>query len=183
MGNVGPDVAKDDAIELCRELAQRFMGTFIALSVPVHLDNAQARDVLMQHEHVSRVWKLFDIMEVALVGIGSLEDSMFIDRKMLSAEDINKLVQHNAVGEICGHFYDPNGQECDTDYRDRVMSIGLNDLRGINEVVGVVANAESRVFAICAAARGRLIKNLLIDEAGALAILKNAEKNRLQEAM
>jgi DNA-binding transcriptional regulator LsrR (DeoR family) len=183
MGNVGPDVAKDDAIELCRELAQRFMGTFITLSVPVHLDNAQARDVLMQHEHVSRVWRLFDIMDVALVGIGSLQDSMFVDRKMLSAEDIHNLVQHNAVGEICGHFYDPDGQECDTNYRDRVMSIGLNDLRGIDEVIGIVANAESRVFAICAAARSGLIKTLLIDEIGALAILRNAEKNRLQKVV
>lgn len=183
MGNVGPDVAKDDAIELCRELAQRFMGTFIALSVPVHLDNAHTRDILMQHEHVSRVWKLFDIMDVALVGIGSLQDSMFIDRKVLTAEDIHKLAQHNAVGEICGHFYDANGQECDTDYRERVMSIGLNDLRRIDEVIGVVANAESRAVAICAAARSGLIKTLLVDEAGALAILKNTEKDRLQEVM
>lgn len=183
MGNVGPEVAKDDAIELCRELAQRFMGTFIALSVPVHLDDANARDALMQHEHVRRVWGLFDIMDVALVGIGSLQDSMFIDRKMLSAEDIRKLVQHNAVGEICGHFYDLDGQECDTDYRDRVMSIGLDKLRSIDEVVGVVANAESRVFAISAAARSGLIKTLLIDENGARVIMRNIEKNRLQEMM
>jgi len=181
MGNVGPEVVRDDAIELCRELAQRFMGTFIALSVPVHVDNVHTRDALMQHEHISRVWKLFDIMDVALVGIGSLQDSMFIDRKMLTDEDIRKLLQRNAVGEICGRFYDPDGQECDTDYRDRVLSIGLNELRGINEVIGVVANAESRVFAICAAARGGMIKTLLIDEIGALAILKKAEKDRLQE--
>jgi DNA-binding transcriptional regulator LsrR (DeoR family) len=181
MGNVGPEVAKDDAIELCRELAQRFMGTFIVLSVPVHVDTAHTRDVLMQHEHVSRVWKVFDIMDVALVGIGSLRDSMFIDRKMLNAEDIRKLVQSNAVGEICGRFYDPNGQECDTDYSDRVMSIGLDELRSINEVIGVVANAESRVVAICAAARSGLIKTLLTDEPGALAVLRKAKKNRLQE--
>jgi DNA-binding transcriptional regulator LsrR (DeoR family) len=137
----------------------------------------------MQHEHISRVWKLFDIMDVALVGIGSLQDSMFIDRKMLSAEDIRKLVLRNAVGEICGRFYDPNGQECDTDYRDRVISIGLDELRGIDEVIGVVANAESRVVAICAAAKSGVIKTLLIDEAGAQAVLRKAEENRLQEVM
>ena len=182
MGNVGPEVVRDDAIELCRELAQRFMGTFIALSVPVHVDTAQMRDVLMHHEHISRVWKLFDMMDMALVGIGSLQDSMFIDRKMLNAEDIRKLLQRNAVGEICGRFYDAEGQECDTDYRDRVISIGLKELRGIGEVIGVVANAESRVDAICAAAKGGMIKTLLIDEIGARAILRKVEKDRLKEA-
>jgi DNA-binding transcriptional regulator LsrR (DeoR family) len=135
----------------------------------------------MHHEHISRVWKLFDIMDVALVGIGSLQDSMFIDRKMLNAEDIRMLLQRNAVGEICGRFYDAEGQECDTDYSDRVISIGLKELRVINEVIGVVANAESRVDAICAAARGGMIKTLLIDEIGAMAILKKVEKDRLQE--
>ncbi len=75
------------------------------------------------------IWRLYDLMQIALVGIGSLSQSSFIERGMLDANDIQKLKEKRAVGEICGRFYDDAGRECETDYRDRVISIGLEELR------------------------------------------------------
>jgi DNA-binding transcriptional regulator LsrR (DeoR family) len=181
MGNVGPEIASTDAIEISRQLAQRFMGTFFTLNAPVHAADAVTRDAFLQHDFVARVMKLYESMDLALVGIGSMRDSLFIDRKMLNKNDLEKLVMQNAVGEICGHFYDRDGQECSTEYRERVIGIALDTLRGVDNVMGVVANGQDRVDAIYAAARSGLVKSLLIDEPAAYAILTKIEKNTIPE--
>jgi DNA-binding transcriptional regulator LsrR (DeoR family) len=94
-----------------------------------------------------------------------------IERGVLSAGDLNALKQQGAVGEICGRFFDRHGRECDSPWRDRVLSISLEQLRQIPQVVGIVAGAD-RSEALAAAIRGRLVKSLLIDEEGAGALLE-----------
>jgi DNA-binding transcriptional regulator LsrR (DeoR family) len=74
------------------------------------------------------------------------------------------------VGEICGRFFDADGQECDMEYRDRVISIGLDELRQKREVIAVT-NGRERAQAIVAALTGGIIKSLVIDEDGAEAVV------------
>jgi DNA-binding transcriptional regulator LsrR (DeoR family) len=125
---------------------------------------------------VQSVWRLFERMHVAFVGIGTLSDSAFIERGVLDPADIATLKAQGAVGEICGRFFDADGQECDTDYRDRVISIGLHELRQKREVIGVT-NGPERAHAIVAALAGGIIKSLIIDEDGAEAVLKGVSPN------
>ena len=68
-------------------------------------------------------------------------------------------------------FFDANGKECDSDWRDRVISIDMEQLRKTPEVVGVIAGSD-RSDAIRAAVKGKLLKSLVIDEAGARALLE-----------
>ena len=65
------------------------------------------------------------------------------------------------------------GKECDTSFRDRVVSIELDTLRRAEEVVAVIA-ASDRTEAIRGALNGGLIKSLVIDQKGAAALLKSA---------
>jgi DNA-binding transcriptional regulator LsrR (DeoR family) len=109
-------------------------------------------------------------MQIALIGIGNTKESAFFERGMLSMADGKKLRDAGVVGEICGRFYDRNGDECDTDFRERVISISLDDLRNIPEVVAIT-NGTDRTEAICAAIRGGLCKSLVIDDIGATALL------------
>jgi DNA-binding transcriptional regulator LsrR (DeoR family) len=107
---------------------------------------------------------------IALVGIGTLGNSVFLERGVLTSDDAEELAEAGAVGEICGRFFDAKGNECDTPWRDRAMSIEVEQLRGIPLVLGVVSGSD-RSDAILAAIRGRLIKGLVIDEAGATVLL------------
>ena len=52
---------------------------------------------------------------IALVGIGVLSDSVFIDRGFLKPDDAYRLEQIGVTGEICGRFYNEQGQECETE--------------------------------------------------------------------
>jgi DNA-binding transcriptional regulator LsrR (DeoR family) len=110
-------------------------------------------------------------MQTAFVGIGTVAQSVFVDRGVLSSADLAALRGAGAVGEICGRFYDRDGQECDTDFRGRAINIGLDKLRVIPEVIGVT-RGHDRAHAVIAALRGGIIKSLIIDEEGARAMLE-----------
>ena len=83
---------------------------------------------------------------------------------------IRELERAGAVGEVCGRFFDEKGNECATAWRDRVISVQVDQLRKIPQVIGVVSGSD-RSAAILAAIRGRIIKALVIDEVGASALL------------
>jgi DNA-binding transcriptional regulator LsrR (DeoR family) len=170
MGNIGASVAPTDAVELSRLLAERLRGTLFTVNAPAFVPDRASRDVFLRHQHVRAVWRLFDRMRVALVGIGTLADSLFIERGVLTARDLAGLAARGAVGEICGRFFDSDGRECVTAYRSRVVSVALDVLRRRPLVVGVT-NGRDRATAVRAALEGRILKALVIDEEGAAEVL------------
>ena len=95
---------------------------------------------------------------------------MYVDRGVLNAGDIADLRSCGAVGEICGRFFDSQGRECTSRWRNRAISIELDYLRRIPQVIGVAAGPD-RAPAVAGAMRGGLLKSLLIDERGAEALL------------
>jgi deoxyribonucleoside regulator len=104
------------------------------------------------------------------VGVGSLESSVYMERDVLSSSDIADLKSRGAVGEICGHFFNAAGRECQSRWKDRVIAVELEYLKKIPQVIGIAAGAE-RASAVDAAMRGGLLKSILIDEPLALALL------------
>jgi len=172
MGSIDFTVGPVDALELGRMLARRSGGFFLTLNTPAFVPDKRTRDSFLAHEQIARLWRRLQQTDVALVGIGTLEDSAFVDRGVLSAADLQDLKARGAVGEICGRFFDRAGRECDSPWRDRVLSIDLELVRKIPQVVGIVAGAD-RSTAIAAAIRGGLVKSLVVDVPGAQALLEN----------
>jgi DNA-binding transcriptional regulator LsrR (DeoR family) len=174
MGNIDPTASVIDPTELARMLATRFDGTCYTLNAPAFSSDRRTRDVFVDHEHIQTVRKLFAALDLALVGIGSLDESAFVERGVLTAADSAALQGAGAIGEICGRFYDRAGRECKTEYRDRVVSVELDELRRCPEVVGVT-NGPRRARAVAAALEGRLVNSLVIDQQGAEALLAEAD--------
>jgi len=174
MGSVDYTVGPVDALELGRNLAWRMGGFFLTLNTPAFVADRRTRDSFLAHEQIRGLWRQLQQATVALIGIGTLENSVFAERNLFSATDRRLLESCGAVGEICGRFYDAAGRECDSPWRDRVMSIELEQVRRIPQVIAVVAGAD-RAAALTAAIRGGLVKSLLIDEAGARALLAPAK--------
>ncbi|MEW6304075.1 MAG: sugar-binding domain-containing protein [Verrucomicrobiota bacterium] len=170
MGSIDSTVGPVDALELGRAMARRWGGAFYTLNTPAFLPDRKTRDAFLGLEQIRSVWQRLGRVNVALVGIGTLENSVFVERGVLSADDLSKLKQRGAVGEVCGRFYDSEGRECESPWRDRVMSIALEQLRAVPQVAGIIAGTD-RSTAIAAAIRGGLLNSLVIDEAGAAALL------------
>lgn len=110
-------------------------------------------------------------MDLALVGIGTLQDSAFIERGALDDAALRRLHRQGVVGEICGRFFDRQGQECLTDYRERVIGVELAELRRCPAVVAVT-NGTHRRDALLAALTGGLVKALVLDQPAAEGLLE-----------
>ncbi|MBI5381242.1 MAG: transcriptional regulator [Opitutae bacterium] len=173
MGSVDSNVNAFDAPEVGRIMAQRLGGTFLAFNTPAYIPEKQARNALLKLEQVRGVQEQLSRAQMALVGVGTLENSVFVERGALQPADVAALRQAGAVGEICGRFFNEVGEECDTMWKDSVMSITLDQLRSIPQVVGVVSGSD-RAGALRAAIAGNLLKSLVIDEGGAEALLASA---------
>lgn len=170
MGSVDSTVNGFDAQEVGRVMAQRLGGSFLSLNTPAFIPEKRTRDALLELEQVRNVHRTLERARVALVGLGTLANSVFVERGTLNAAMIRELERAGAVGEICGRFIDAAGDECATAWRDRVISVQVDQLRKIPQVIGVVSGSD-RSAAILAAIQGGLIKALVIDEVGAAALL------------
>lgn len=171
MGNIDASVGPYDALELGRILAKRWCGKFLILNTPAMLPDVQTRKTLLGLDSVCSVVEQLEKVRAALVGVGTLHNSVFVERGVLGEADTERLAQAGAVGEICGRFYDREGNECSTSYSDRVISIDFADLRRADDVIAVVAGSD-RTEAILGALRGGLLKSLVIDHAGGEALLE-----------
>jgi len=171
MGNIDSSPGAYDSAELGRTLAQRCQGSFLTLNTPAILPDEETCHRFLRLEQIRHVMSRLALAELAFVGIGTLQNSVFVERKVLSKDDIETLRKAGAVGELLGRFYDERGVECDTPFQRRVVSLGLRELRKVSRRVAVVAGAD-RTEAVLAAVKGRLLNALVIDEGGATALLE-----------
>ncbi|RIK72628.1 MAG: transcriptional regulator [Planctomycetota bacterium] len=172
MGNVDAAPGQYDGSEIGRGLAQRWRGNFLALNTPAFVPDASVCRRLGEMREIREVFERLASADAALVGIGNLVESVFIERRVLQPRDIQSLRRAGAVGEILGRFYNDAGKQCATPYCDRVISMALDKLRKIPLVVGVVAG-DDRTEAIRAALRGGLINALVIDDRAARLLLES----------
>ncbi|SIO66502.1 transcriptional regulator [Singulisphaera sp. GP187] len=174
MGNIDSSTGLYDAVELGRLMARRWGGTFLTLSTPAILPDPETCRRFLGLEPIQTVMNQLGQADLAFVGIGTLANSVFLERNVLGPLDLATLQAAGAVGEVLGRFFDCHGNECTTPFQQRVVSLGLNELRRIPRKVGVVAG-EDRTKAVLAAIEGGLLNALVINEAGASALLKETQ--------
>lgn len=170
MGSIDSNISQVDALELGRAMVKLWGGEFLTLSTPAFVSDKKTRDFFLASQQIKFVWQRLKQADAAVVGVASLVNSVYTERGVLTASDIAHLKDCGAVGEICGRFFDAKGKECASRWRDRIISIELDYLKKIPNVIGVAAGAE-RAPAVLAAVRGGFLKSLLIDESGAQALL------------
>jgi DNA-binding transcriptional regulator LsrR (DeoR family) len=184
MGSIDSHVGPVDALEVARTIARHCGGSFITLNTPAFLPNKKTRESFLALPQINSVRERISQASVALIGVGTLFNSVFVERQMLPEQEVRQLQELGAVGEICGRFFDQNGEECDSSWRDRVVSIEFEQLRRIPQVVAAIVGSD-RTAAIAAAIKGNLLKSLIIDDAGAEALLQLPEtspKNKTRKA-
>ena len=170
MGNLDSNITPVDSQELGRLLASHYQSPFYSLSSPAYMTDRKSRDLFLQLDQIRGMRERFNEVDVALVGIGNLSNSMFIERGILTKKDLQQLAKAGAVGEVCGRFFDENGRECPTVWRERVIAIEKEQLRKIPNVIAVISGAD-RALALRGAIRGGIVNSIAIDDMGAAALL------------
>ncbi len=176
LGGFGSTETQSYATYLTQRLASNIGASPVLLQAPGIVGSAEAQKILSSDRTVREAADLFDRVDVALVGIGSLEPSRFLTRSgnVFSLEERTQLSQHGAVGDICLRFFDSAGAAIDSPLMQRVIGMNLDQLKRVPRVVGI-AGGPSKVHAILATLTGRLIDILITDLETAQSLLASAE--------
>ena len=164
LGGVGNPGAEVHAARLTSRLARLVDGKATFLPAPGIVGSQASLDVLLADPYVEEAMTLFDLVSLALVGIGAVEPSELLadSGNIFSEDELDILRKKGAVGDILLHFFDGNGEPVDTSLNNRVVSMSLSQLSQVDRAVGV-AGGRRKQAAILGALRGDLINVLITD--------------------
>lgn len=169
VGGLGTTATKYHANEIAREIANIFRGTWLPVYAPAFVKDDGVKQQIMKDPGMLNVLKAWERVEVALVGIGSVSTaSILVQSGYLSEKLIELLKKAGAVCDILGIFFDSSGKKISLpEVENRSISIPLQRLRNVSEIIAVAAGKE-KATAIASALKTGLIKTLIIDDETAL---------------
>lgn len=172
LGGIGEAEIDIHPNQIALQLAKKFNAESKLLHAPYQVDSMERKESLISDKNIWEFFKLFDSIDVALMGIGSplLNTSTLVESGYYTMEDIKMLVQQGAVADISSLFIDKDGNGDKFEFNKRVIGIDLERIKKIPLTIGI-AGAVEKKDAILAAIRGKYIKVLIVDEGAARSIL------------
>ena len=154
MGAANVRTPERDSLDLSKELAYAY--------------SEEVRDSLEQEPNIKGCLELARNADIILTSVGSIVYKSW--KSYLSTRDLYNLEKKGAIGHIGGHFYDMEGNEVITPFVNKMIGLGIEDIKNTENVI-CVAGLEMKAEAILGAVRGGYINTLITDEEAAKAVL------------
>lgn len=168
MGAANVRKPERDSLDLSKELAYAYGGSYHYIYAPLFVNSVEVRKSLEEEPNIKQCLDLAKAADIILTSVGSIEYKSW--KHYLSTTDMHNLEKKGAVGHIGGHFYDREGNEVKTPFVDKMIGLGIKDIKNTKNVI-CVAGLEMKAEAILGAIRGGYIKTLITDESAAKKIL------------
>ena len=155
-----------DVLTLTTKAAMSLGGQRYCLFSNGLLDSTENVKMLKKEKNTADIFELYSKITISLSGIGALypkATTPLVTSNYMSQQDYEKLVNTNVYGDIMLRFFDENGNECDTDLRDRTLSIELDAYKKIPTKILAVSGVH-KAAALKAALVGKMADVLIIDE-------------------
>jgi len=164
VGGVGNADVQLHATRLTGQLAARTGADAVFMPAPGLVSSPRLRDAILQDDAVVAVTKLWEVLTVALVGIGSLEPSPLLRESgnAITEQEQEELKALGAVGDICLRFFDDTGSLVPSQFDHRVVGISPAQLGRIDRRIGV-AGGPAKYTAIRGSVSGGWINVLVTD--------------------
>jgi len=154
--------------EVCKKLNAK--GTYITSFATV--ENKKMRDSIMNNSIMGKkVTELWTKCDKSLFGLGVINKGTLLSPELVGQDEIDKLCELGAIGDILGHCFDYKGDFIFSELEDRLISIPISSLRKIKSRV-LVAAGEEKADAIKGALLSGIVTELITDELTASMILK-----------
>ena len=181
IGGTHPAGDEINADHICRKLAKRFEGTSETLYAPAYVNSPGLAEQLMQSSTVKETLDRARKADVAIVGIGDLnENSHMVEFGWYSPQDlINVRNKQGVVGDMMGYdFVCLDGSRVAPIIGGKIIGLTVSELKRVPEVIGI-ASESSKVLATLGALRTGCISILATTVNNALALLSLAEKTKI----
>lgn len=158
---------------LIDEAARIINANSYQILAPQYVTDPGVKENLMKEETVKEVIDLAKNADIAVFGIGTLnENSATINAKIVPMEEFKRLQEKGGVGEVLSRVFDKEGNLISDDFDRRLICLGLEDLKKIPIRVGVAYGIE-KTDAILGALRGGIVNVLITDNEVAAALNQN----------
>jgi DNA-binding transcriptional regulator LsrR (DeoR family) len=165
----GPEI-EAGSVESVRRAAHVGGGKAFPIYAPMVLADAATARSLAQQPTIRRVIEEFGAVSVAMVAVGCWAPGLSTIWDSAAPEELSQLASGGTVGEIAGRMFDAAGAAVPSALDDRVLGVGLEQLRRIPRVIGLAHDAR-RSRAVQAALTGGLVDFLVCDAGLARALL------------
>lgn len=163
LGGLGSSEVDMYAADLTIRMAQAFGAKARLLSAPGIVPTREICSALMQEQQIQETLELGYRADVAVVGLGRpTSSSPVIKAGILSPEELSKLDQQGAVGDIGLRFMDVHGNAIENEINDRIIGLDFNQYRNIKKLVGIAAGPE-KYEVVKASLVGNLLSVLITD--------------------
>jgi len=143
------------------------------MQAPAVVESKLTHDAMMHESSIVDSLEYAANCDLAFVGIGSFgihNSRRVIAAMRLSAAEEAELMADEPVGDICGRFYDVQGRVLGPPTSERVIGLTMEQLAGIETLVGM-ASGKEKAPGVAGALRTGVLDVLVIDEALAHAVL------------
>lgn len=173
MGSIGHEAHQIDYNEIARKAAEALGGKAYYVSAPAILGagSGSAAEFTAANPTLQYSLDIANTADIYVVGLGTLESDQLYARVGLIRERELSDLRGRAVGDICGRFFDIDGEELPTAFASRIVGIELERLKTAPLSVGV-AGGDDKVAPLLGALRGESINVLVSDERTIQALLK-----------
>jgi len=172
VGNISPDGAAS-FFDVLTRLADLTHAPHYPMLVPVIAKSNKERDQFISLGPIRNVRALAAKADLTLIGVGQMDKDapLFVDG-FLTKRELDEVIKLGAVCDLTGWLFDADGNLVRSAITDRVTSVPREPAKD-RPVVGVAMGA-SKITAIHAALKGRLINGLITNESTARAVLAKA---------
>jgi len=180
VGVLGSSSHASNAQALVQTLAGKLGGEGVYMYTPLIVDSEGTARSLRNSDSVRTAIEAGKHCDAALLGIGTTEPDYcaLYQGGHISRGTLEALRRAGAVGDVSAHFYGLDGRATDTDFHNRLIGIGLDDLLAIPTRLGV-AGGRVKARAILGALRGQYINVLVTDSPTAALVLELDESTLL----
>ena len=180
---IGSATSRDHQVDgpgLARAFSLKFGGQYFTLPAPWLVGDKQIREALMKERRMREVLDLSREVDIALVGIGTVDPmlSSLVRAGYLTLEEAEEIQAMGAVGDVCGHYFDIQGNLMEIPVAGYAFGIDTATLRAISLSIGV-AGGLVKAPGILGALQSRLVNSLVTDDAAARAVLELIEPDRV----
>jgi DNA-binding transcriptional regulator LsrR (DeoR family) len=178
LGALGSRIRGYDGHGILRRLEQKLDAVGIYLNAPYLVDDVQTARLLLENPSVKETLDYGKKADLALLGVGSLDltNCSYYLAGYVSREEILKIQKFGAIGDVCGRFFNLDGEVIKNEYQNRLIGLPIEDLEKIPVRIGV-AGGLGKIDPILGALRGKLINILITDSMTASEVLNRAGNN------
>jgi deoxyribonucleoside regulator len=163
------------------KLAEIAGGRAELLYAPSLVSSPELRQSLISEPAVADALERARRCDIVLQSVGTVDETaiLYVEDR-ITLQDVHSLQASGAVGDALGHYFDANGDPVSTFLDDRVIGLGLDDLKRIPWSV-VVAGGHEKQQVIQAALQGGYFNVLITDTDTAAYLLNQDDHHRKNE--